>query len=114
MVRIYGIKNCDTMKKALKWLDERGIAYELHDYKKSGIDADRLRAWEAELGWETLLNRRGMMWRRVPDEVKATINQESALRLMLETPSMIKRPLLDTGTARYLGFKPERYEEVLK
>ncbi len=114
MIRIYGIKNCDTMKKALKWLDERGVAYELHDYKKSGIDADRLRSWEAELGWETLLNRRGMMWRRVPDEVKAAIDKESALRLMLETPSMIKRPLLDTGAGRYLGFKPERYEEILK
>ena len=102
------------MKKARKWLGIHNVQYEFHDYKKSGIDADRLRVWEAELGWETLLNRRGMMWRRVPDEVKAAIDRESALRLMLETPSIIKRPLLDTGTARYLGFKPERYEEIFE
>ena len=102
------------MKKARTWLEIHNVQYEFHDYKKSGIDADRLRVWEAELGWETLLNRRGMMWRRVPDEVKAAIDRESALRLMLETPSIIKRPLLDTGAARYLGFKPERYEEIFK
>jgi len=82
MVRIYGIKNCDTTKKAIKWLEAHNIQYEFHDYKKSGIDADRLRVWEAELGWETLLNRCGMMWRRVPDEVKAAIDRESALHLM--------------------------------
>jgi arsenate reductase len=86
MVRIYGIKNCDTMKKASKWLEIHNIQYEFHDYKKSGIDADRLRVWEAQLGWETLLNRRGIMWRRMSDEVKAAIDRESALHLH-QTPA---------------------------
>ena len=114
MVKIYGIKNCDTMKKAMKWLDEQGIAYQFHDYKKSGIDPKRLASWETKLGWETLLNRRGMMWRRVPEEVKAAIDRDSALGLMLETPSIIKRPVLDTGNALYVGFKPEIYAEIFK
>ena len=113
-VVIYGIPNCETMKKARKWLEAHNVDYEFHDYKKSGIDAERLQAWEAELGWETLLNRRGMMWRRVPDEVKAAINREGALDLMLETPSIIKRPVLDTGSALHVGFKPEIYTEIFK
>jgi len=113
-VVIYGIPNCDTMKKARKWLDAHGIAYEFHDYKKQGIDQERLRTWEAELGWESLLNRRGMMWRRVPEAVKAAIDRESALGLMLETPSIIKRPVLDTGGGLYVGFRPELYQEIFK
>ncbi len=112
MVTIYGIKNCDTMKKALKWLNEQGIEYQFHDYKKAGIDRRTLENWEADLGWEILLNRRGMMWRKVPDEVKAGIDRESAIALMLETPSIIKRPVLDTGTARHVGFKPGQYAEI--
>ena len=113
MVRIYGIKNCDTMKKALKWLNEHGVEYEFHDFKKLGIDRETVEAWEAELGWEILLNRRGMMWRKVPDDVKAVIGRDSAIGLMLETPSIIKRPVLDTGDARYVGFKPEEYQRIL-
>ncbi len=112
MIHIYGIKNCDTMKKAFKWLDEQGVDYQFHDYKKAGLDRETLEAWEAQLGWEQLLNRRGMMWRKVPDEVKADINRETALQLMLETPSMIKRPVLDSGGELHLGFKPEEYQEV--
>ncbi len=112
MVRIYGIKNCDTMKKALKWLDEKGIEYAFHDYKKAGIDQPTLEAWEADLGWELLLNRRGMMWRKVSDEVKANIDRDSAIELMLETPSIIRRPVLDTGGTRHVGFKPEQYAEI--
>ena len=111
---IYVIPNCDTMKKARKWLDDKGIDYEFHDYKKQGIDEERLRAWEAKLGWETLLNRRGMMWRRVPEEVRAGIDRESALGLMLETPSIIKRPVLDTGSTLHVGFKPEIYAEIFR
>jgi len=113
MVKIYGIKNCDTMKKALKWLDEQGVAYEFHDYKKAGIDRHTLETWEAVVGWETLLNRRGMMWRKVPDGVKAAIDRDSALDLMLETPSIIKRPVLDTGAGLQVGFKPEQYAAAL-
>jgi len=112
MVRIHGIKNCDTMKKALKWLDDQGVDYEFHDYKKLGIDRETLETWEAAVGWELLLNRRGMMWRKVPDDVKAAIDRESAIELMLETPSIIKRPVLDTGSGLQVGFKPEQYAEL--
>lgn len=114
MVTIYGIKNCDTMKKACKWLTQHGVQYEFHDYKKLGVERALLEAWEAELGWELLLNRRGMMWRKAPDEIKAGIDRDSSLELMLETPSIIKRPLLDTGSTLYVGFKPEQYAEIFK
>jgi len=113
MITLYGIANCDTMKKARAWLKEHGIAYAFHDYKKAGLDESTVRAWVAELGWEALLNRRGMMWRKVPQDVKDRIDEASAIALMLETPSIIKRPVLDTGTARHVGFKPEQYEKIL-
>ena len=112
MITIYGIPNCDTMKKARAWLNEHNIAYDFHDYKKAGLDEALLRGWVKELGWETLLNTRGMMWRKVPQDVKDTIDEESAIALMLETPSMIKRPVLDTGDKRHIGFKPEQYEQL--
>ena len=112
MVTIYGIPNCDTMKKARAWLNEHNIAYDFHDYKKAGLDEALLRGWVKELGWETLLNTRGMMWRKVPQNVKDTIDEKSAIALMLETPSMIKRPVLDTGNTRHIGFKPEQYEQL--
>lgn len=112
MVTIYGIPNCDTMKKARAWLNEHNIAYDFHDYKKAGLDETLLRGWVKELGWETLLNTRGMMWRKVPQNVKDTIDEKSAIALMLETPSMIKRPVLDTGNTRHIGFKPEQYEQL--
>lgn len=112
MIKIYGIPNCDTMKKARKWLTDNGIDYEFHDYKKAGVDDAQLREWVAEVGWKTLLNTRGMMWRKVPQEVKDNIDEKSAIGLMLETPSIIKRPVLDTGKQRHVGFKPEQYEEI--
>ena len=111
-VTIYGIPNCDTMKKAIGWLNAHGIEYDFINYKKAGIDRTTLEAWAAELGWETLLNRRGMMWRKLPDSIKAAIDRDSAIRLMLDTPSMIKRPVLDTGSARHVGFKPEWYATI--
>lgn len=111
-VVIYGIPNCDTMKKARKWLDGQGVEYEFHDYKKRGIDADRLRAWVAELGWEALLNRRGMMWRKLPEETRAGMDEENAIRVMLETPSIIRRPVLDTGDARLVGFSEAKYRDL--
>lgn len=114
MITLYGIPNCDTMKKARKWLDEHGVDYVFHDYKKQGIDEATLRAWLDELGWETLLNRRGMMWRKVPDEVKVGIDEASALRLMLETPSIIKRPVLDVDGRRHVGFKEQAYQELFQ
>jgi len=112
MTTLYGIPNCDTMKKARAWLAEHGIEYSFHDYKKGGIDEQTLRGWVAELGWKVLLNTRGMMWRKVPQDVKDRIDEATAIQLMLETPSIIKRPVLDTGEARHVGFKPEQYEDI--
>ena len=112
MIKLYGIPNCDTMKKARKWLEGRDIAYEFHDYKKAGIDETTLRSWVKELGWEILLNRRGMMWRKVPQETKDGIDEASAVQLMLETPSIIKRPVLDLGDKRHVGFKEKEYEAL--
>jgi Spx/MgsR family transcriptional regulator len=113
VITLYGIPNCDTMKKARAWLAEHDVEYVFHDYKKAGIDEATLRGWVAELGWEPLLNRRGMMWRKVPQDVKDRIDEASAIALMLETPSIIKRPVLDTGASRHVGFKPEQYEKIL-
>ena len=112
MITLYGIPNCDTMKKARAWLAERGIDYAFHDYKKAGVDEKTLRTWVEELGWEPLLNTRGTMWRKVPQAVKDNIDEASAIALMLETPSIIKRPVLDTGKERHVGFKPEHYEKI--
>ena len=112
VITLYGIPNCDTMKKARAWLAEHGIDYAFHDYKKAGVDEKTLRTWVEELGWEPLLNTRGMMWRKVPQAVKDNIDEASAIALMLETPSIIKRPVLDTGKERHVGFKPEHYEKI--
>jgi arsenate reductase len=109
MVTIYGIKNCDTMKKAMRWLDEHGIEYRFHDYRKDGLDGKQLRAWEKELGWETLLNRRGMLWRKLPQHTRDNIDRGSALACMLDNPGIIKRPLLDLGDRRVVGFAPDTY-----
>jgi Spx/MgsR family transcriptional regulator len=107
---IYGIKNCDTMKKARAWLDKRGVEYAFHDYKIAGVDRERLERWEKKVGWETLLNRAGTTFRKLPDKDKANIDAGKAVRLMLDQPSMIKRPVLDLGGRKLLvGFKPEIY-----
>lgn len=108
-ITIYGIKNCDTMKKARAWLDSRGVAYGFHDYKTEGIDKDELKRWSAEIGWEVLLNRAGTTFRKLPDSDKEGLNERKALALMLAQPSMIKRPVLDLGGKLLVGFKPEIY-----
>jgi len=113
MTTLYGIPNCDTMKKARAWLADHEVEYRFHDYKKAGIDEGTLRAWADELGWRALLNTRGMMWRKVPQTVKDSIDLDSAIALMLETPSIIKRPVLDTGNERHVGFDPETYARLL-
>ncbi len=113
-IYIFGISNCDTIKKARAWLAEHGIEYEFHDYKKAGIDEDTLRDWISTAGWEILLNRRGMMWRKVSPETKASINKNIAIELMLETPSIIKRPVLRIGNHIEVGFKPEQYAAIFK
>ena len=101
---MYGIRNCDTIKKARAWLEARGIAYEFHDYKLAGIDEPRLRNWAAELGWEKLLNRAGTTFRKLPDADREGLDAERAVALMLAQPSMIKRPVLDLGDRRLVGF----------
>ena len=112
MVKIFGIPNCDTMKKARAWLAEHGVEYAFHDYKKAGIDEATLRGWIALVGWETLLNRRGTTWRKLPQEVKDSIDEPSAVRLMLDTPSIIKRPVLDVDGDIHVGFKADEYQAL--
>ena len=106
---IYGIKNCDTMKKARAWLDKAGVDYTFHDYKKEGIDKKHLEAWSKQVGWETLLNRAGTTFRKLPDADREGLDEKKALALMLAQPSMIKRPVLDLGGKLVVGFKPEIY-----
>ena len=108
---IYGIKNCDTMKKARAWLDGHGVAYAFHDYKVDGIARDALEGWAAQVGWETLLNRAGTTFKKLPDADKQGLGERKALALMLAQPSMIKRPVLEKGGKLLVGFKPESYEK---
>jgi arsenate reductase len=108
-VTIYGIKNCDTMKKARGWLDARGVAYRFHDYKAEAVDPSKLKEWERAVGWETLLNRAGTTFRRLPDADKVGLDAAKALALMLAQPSMIKRPVLEAEGKLLVGFKPEIY-----
>ena len=113
-VTIYGIKNCDTMKKARAWLDKAGVAYDFHDYKTAGVDRERLERWEKKVGWETLLNRAGTTFRKLPDQDKQVSDAKKAIALMLDQPSMIKRPVLDLGRDRLVvGFKPELYKDAV-
>ncbi len=109
MVTVYGIKNCDTIKKARKWLEARGVDYRFHDFRADGLDEKQLRSWVAELGWETLLNTRGTTWRRLADNVRTNVDAQKAVALMLEHPAIIKRPILDLGDRRYVGFKDADY-----
>lgn len=109
MTVIYGIKSCDTMRKAFTWLDRHRLAYEFHDYKKSGIDKATLEAWVAKLGWETVLNRAGTTFRKLPDADKRGLTAKKAVALMLAQPSMIKRPILDHRGRLTAGFKPDIY-----
>jgi arsenate reductase (glutaredoxin) len=106
---IYGIKNCDTMKKARAWLDSHGVAYSFHDYKADGISKEQLSRWADELGWEILLNRAGTTFRKLPDADKEGLDERRAIALMLAQPSMIKRPVLESDGRLLVGFKPEIY-----
>ncbi|HWW64049.1 MAG TPA: ArsC family reductase [Sphingomonadaceae bacterium] len=111
-VTLYGIKNCDTMKKARAWLDARGVDYRFHDYKSAGIEAEVLARWCEELGWEALLNRAGTTFRKLPDAEKQGLDAVKAVALMVAQPSMIKRPVLDLDDRRVAGFKPEIYASL--
>jgi arsenate reductase len=111
---IYGIKNCDTMKKARAWLDKHGVDYAFHDYKTTGIERDRLERWAKKVGWETLLNRAGTTFKKLPDKDKEGLSEKKAIALMLAQPSMIKRPVLDLGGGKLLvGFSPDRYNKAV-
>lgn len=109
LATVYGIRNCDTMKKAFAWLGGHGVDYAFHDYKKQGVTRDALQRWCAATGWEKVLNKAGTTFRKLPDEAKADLDQDKAIALMLDQPSMIKRPVLETGGTIEIGFKPERY-----
>ena len=109
-ITIYGIKNCDTMKKARAWLDECGVAYVFHDYKAQGIDKATLQRWAKDVGWEILLNRAGTTFRALADKDKAGLDEKKAIALMMAQPSMIKRPVLETSDRLIVGFKPDMYE----
>jgi len=113
MITLYGIPNCDTVRKARTWLAAHGINYRFHDFTRDGLPEPLLRAWVAELGWEALINRRGTTWRKVPAEQREGLEEDGAVGLMLAHPSMIRRPVLDTGTARHLGFSEPLYQEIL-
>jgi arsenate reductase len=114
MNKIFGIKNCDTMKKAMTWLNENSVAHEFIDYKKTGVAEAHLPDWCQRAGWEKLLNTRGLTWRKLSDEERVAVDEQKALKLMAQYPSLIKRPVLDTGSHLLVGFNPESYEEALK
>lgn len=108
-LRLYGIPNCDTVKKARVWLEQHGVTHVFHDYRKDGVDPEALGRWVDEHGWETVLNRAGTTFRKLPEEARIGLDGDKAVALMLAQPSMIKRPVLDLGDRRLVGFKPERY-----
>ncbi|MCF4164982.1 ArsC family reductase [Zavarzinia compransoris] len=112
-ITMYGIKNCDTIKKARQWLEARSIDYVFHDYKQAGIDAESLGRWCDALGWDKVLNRAGTTFRKLPEAARADLDRDRAIALMVEQPSMIKRPLLDLDGRYLAGFKPETYAATL-
>jgi arsenate reductase len=113
MYKIYGIKNCDTMKKAFDWLTENNVSYEFHDYKKMGISEGKIQEWLTQKPWDVLINRAGTTWKKLPDEEKAT-DEISATKLMMEKPSMIKRPIIENDKIVVMGFNSDTYEQIFK
>lgn len=113
MITVFGIKSCNTMKKAFDWLDQHAPAYVFHDYKKSGIDPSTLAAWAKRVGWATLLNTQGTTWRSLPDAARAGVNEAHALALMAAKPSLIKRPVIDTGEVLLVGFDDTLFRQHL-
>jgi arsenate reductase len=112
MITLYGIKNCDTVKKARKWLDSRGIDYRYHDFREDGLDHAALASWIAELGWQNLLNRRSTSWKALDEQVRQDMNDDTAYKAVISHPTLIKRPLLDTGHQRYAGFSAASYAKI--
>ena len=114
MIILYGISNCDTVRKARQWLDERAIDYQFHDWRKDGLNPIQLRTWLDELGWEALINRRGTTWRKLPETTRTNMDASLALAVMEDQPSIIKRPLLDLGSRRVLGFDSEQWKTIFQ
>lgn len=114
MMTLYGINNCDTVKKARRWLDAAGIEYRFHDFRKEGLTLEKLTAWSQAVGWEALLNRRGTTWRQLPEAVKININENNVLNLMIEQPTLIKRPVLEKGEEIRIGFKEADYIKLFQ
>lgn len=113
MITLYGLKNCDTCRKARAWLDQRGLSYRFHDFRSDGLDAGLLEQFEKELGWESLLNRRGTTWRGLSECGKADLDRSKALALMLANPALVKRPILTANGLTLLGFGPDQYAKAL-
>ncbi len=107
MLTLYGIKNCDTVKKARRWLDEQGLDYQFHDFKKDGLSHELLTHWEQAIGWDALINRRGTTWRKLPDGVRDTLSRQTAHEVMLDNPSIIKRPVVDQDGQISVGFSAD-------
>ncbi len=113
MMTLYGIKNCDSVKKARIWLDKHAVAYRFHDFRVDGLSAELLESWLVRSDWQKLLNRRSTSWHELNDLQKSSIDQASATQLMLEIPTLIKRPVLDSSTNLLIGFDPQQYQTVL-
>lgn len=114
MITLYGIKNCDTVKKARKWLDKHKVDYQFHDFREDGLNTEQVKQWAEELGWETLINKRSTTWKTLGESVKVLLNNETVVEVIMESPTLIKRPLLDNGKSRTVGFKIPEYEQLIK
>ncbi|QIB66682.1 ArsC family reductase [Kineobactrum salinum] len=112
MITLYGIKNCDTVKKARVWLEQHGIEYQFHDFREDGLSRTQVRDWLAELGWETLVNRRSTSWKALSPQQRETMTEASALEAILDQPTLVKRPLLDLGHERHAGFSSSTYQSL--
>jgi Spx/MgsR family transcriptional regulator len=114
MLTLFGITACDTVKKARAWLDQHGVAYQFHDYKKAGVPEELLNRWLVEFGWETVINRRGTAWRALPEAERLAMDSAAARHAALNNPSLIKRPILVSGTTTWVGFEPDRWQKEIK
>lgn len=109
---LYGIKNCDTVKKARKWLESEGIDYRFHDFREDGVNKKQVESWVKELGWETVVNKRSTSWKALDEQVRNTMDATSAVAAIMAQPTLVKRPLLDTGSARHIGFSAADYAQI--
>ena len=112
MITLYGISNCDTVKQARKWLEQRRVEHRFHDFREQGIESTRVRDWIAELGWETVVNRRSSSWKQLDEATRSGMDEALALKAILNQPTLVKRPLLDTGSSRHVGFSEQSYGEI--